>query len=322
MELSSAIKLRKRFCKDYNLPINLFDDIHFTYYSLLYEFFPRRIWAELNKTIAEKFDDNVELWLDYCAKVRDDAIAETMGTEEYKKFNEASIEIPLIPQVGEHSIYNEVCDGEEFISIDLKKANFQALKAWGVIKDETYGDFICKFDKDGIMNEYLSESKYLRQVIFGKMNPSRTIKAEKAIMAQIYNLIHKSIESRGYEFFSFNSDELIFKKVNKRMRKQPDFKAIEEKIFKSTNGIEVRVEHIMVKRLKITNANGDKVDAYIRTNIESGEETLKKASTLFYPQIYKIWKNMDIVSIDLDFFCEGQMAAFKKKLIYDNSSNI
>ena len=68
-------------------------------------------------------------------------------------------------KVGEHSLYSEETNGKFYVSIDLKKANFQALKFAGVLDDVDYDHFMYKYGAD----EYIRNSKYLRQVIFGKM---------------------------------------------------------------------------------------------------------------------------------------------------------
>ena len=313
----------KRFCKDYNLPINVFTEDMFKYYSELYDFFPKDVWEKLCEKITNEYNGNVDLWLDYCAKVRDSAIIGTMETPEYKEFNACDMsrwDIPDgVPQVGEHSIYNEACDGRFFVSIDLKKANFQALKYAGVIKDETYKDFIYRHGGD----DYIAESKYLRQVIFGKMNPGRTIKVEKYIMGKIYILVSYFFESLGYELFSINSDELIFAEGNHSMfESYGSTKNIEtiEKMIKDELGIDARVEYILVKRLNIVNANGNKVDAYVKHLVNTGEETLKKVSTTFYPQVYKIWKGQPIDKKDMMFFFEDQLAYFVEPLKLDYGS--
>ena len=318
---SSIKKLRQRFCKDYNLPINIYEEKYFEYYKYLYPFFPVEVWDTLVENIGTMFNGNVEQWLDYCAKVRDSAIIGTMETPEYKEFNTCDMfkwDIPKeVPQVGEHSIYNEECDGRFFVSIDLKKANFQALKYAGVINDESYKDFIYRHGGD----DYIAESKYLRQVIFGKMNPSRTIRVEKHIMGKTYLLVQEVFENMGYELFSFNSDELIFSERNYAMfEREGSTKSAEtiEKMIKDELGIDARVEYIFVKRLDIINSNGNKVDAYVKHLVNTGEETLKKASTTFYPQIYKLWKHQDINLLDRTFFFEDQLAVFIEPLKYND----
>lgn len=323
-KISENKKLMQRFCKDYNLPINVFNEEMFSYYMELYDFFPRDTWNRLCNLIEEKYDGNVDLWLDYCANVRDAAIFGVMGTDEYKEFNTRNMDdwnIPSgVPNIGEHSIFNMECVGKDFVSIDMKKANFQALKWAGVIHAETYDEFIRGFGGD----DYIAGSKYLRQVIFGKMNPGRTIKVEKYLMGNIHLLINGFFESKGYEFYSFNSDELIYKKKDAFSDYHTSFKSEDAKhiedIVMNNFGIEVRVEHVLVGNLGIVNSNGNNVDAYLRLNLDTMEEKLKKASTTFYPQIYKLWKRQPIDEVDRVFFFEDQLATFNEPLRYADNS--
>lgn len=321
---SSIKKLRQRFVKDYNLPINIFEEKYFEYYRNLYPFFPNDKWEALVEKIGTEYNGNVEKWLDYCAGFRDRAILETMKTPEYIEFNTCDMskyDMPYdVPNIGEHSIYNEATDGMFFVSIDLKKANFQALKYVGVLNDETYDDFVKRFGGD----DYIAGSKYLRQVVFGKMNPGRTVKVEKYIMGKIYLLVKTFFEDMGYELYSINSDELIFAEKNYAMfEREGSSKNIEtiEKMIKDNLGIDARVEYIYVKRLDIVNANGNKVDAYVKHLVNTGEETLKKTSTTFYPQVYKLWQGLTPALIDRGFFFEDQIATFNESLRYADISD-
>ena len=71
---------------------------------------------------------------------------------------------------------------------------------------------------------------------------------------------------------------------------------------------------VKISRLNIVNCNGNKVDAYIRKNIYTGVETLKKTSTTFFPQIWKLYKGLEIEEIDRMFYVENQIAVFKEPL--------
>ena len=314
----------KRFCKDYNLPINVFTEDMFKYYSELYDFFPKDRWEKLCETIETEYGGNVELWLDYCAKVRDAAINGVIESEEYKKFNNGDMSQwaidPSVPKVGEHTVFTKENVGKHFISIDLRKANFQALKYAGVIDDDTYDDFIMKFGGD----DYIIGSKYLRQVIFGKMNPSRTITVEKCMMGVVYMTIHDFIEGLGYKFYSMNSDELVFVRdeLGDSNTTEDDMVAVVERVLEY--GIDVRCECFLLGRLDIKNSNESDIDAYIRWDVHTNEETLKKVSTTFYPQVYKIWKGYPVEKRDLVFFFEDQLATFIEPLtfVYGDEQNI
>ena len=206
-KINNIKKFRQRFVKDYNLPINVFDDNLFEYYIQLYDFFPYLRYKETIEKIENEYDGCVEKWLEYCASVRDNAINGVMETEEYKNFNSMDLnQYNFTPICGEHSCYTEETNGKRFLSIDLRKANFQALKYAGVVSDATYEQFIHRFGGD----DYIANSKYLRQVIFGKMNPSRQIKIEKYLMSKVHETIKDVTTKYGLTIFSMNSDELIF----------------------------------------------------------------------------------------------------------------
>ena len=305
-------KLRLRFVKDYNLPINVFDEEMFKYYTELYDFFPRERWESLKSMIGEKYGGNVEKWLEYCANVRDTAIESVIGSEKYKEFNERN---PLFPMenrksIGEHSCYNQEADGCNFVSIDLKKANFQAMKYMGVIDDKTYDDFIERNGGD----DYIKGSKYLRQVIFGKMNPGRTVSVEKHIMNTVMS-VSDEVLPMEFKLYSQNSDELVYKQWAGFYGEMKVICPVIEKVVSEKFGIDVRAEFVQIRKLPIVNVNGNNVDAYVRKNLITGEETLKKASTTFYPQIYKLWKGMEIEDRDLVFFFEDQLCRFNNPLI-------
>ena len=318
-KINNIKKFRQRFVKDYNLPINIFDDNLFEYYIQLYDFFPYPRYKETIEKIENEYDGCVEKWLEYCASVRDNAINGVMETDEYKKFNSMDLsQYNFAPICGERSCYTEETNGKRFLSIDLRKANFQALKYVGVISDATYEQFVNRFGGD----DYIANSKYLRQVIFGKMNPSRQIKIEKYLMSKVYEVIKDVTEKYSFTIFSMNSDELIFAIPEEFYNNCQDDENTREFINDIYNlvgkniGVEIKVEYIEVRRLPIVSANGTKIDAYERTNLFTNQKTLKKASTTFYPQIYKLWNEMPIEDYDMVFYFENQRATFNQELRY------
>lgn len=308
--MSDITKKNLRFSKDYNLPINIFNEEMFSYYRELYkDFWPYNEELLMNDEI-KSFDNNVDIWLEFYGRLRDNIINTLENSKEYIDFNSKDLseyDIPKELNVGEHSIYNEECEGKYFMSIDLKKANFQALKHVGVLNDDTYEDFIKRFGG----TEYFAKSKYLRQVIFGKLNPKRQVKVEKYLMSKILK------DFTAWNLYSLNSDEAVFllteNEVNSLTSQVVEF--LENNIKKKL-GINVRIEVVTIKRLPIVNSHGNKVDAYVRHNVITGEETLKKASTTFYPQIYKLWKGMEINEKDRTFFFEDQLATFNEPLMF------
>lgn len=299
-----------RFVKDYNLPINIFDEDMFAYYRELYaDFWPHEAEALMEKEIEEC--GSVDKWLEKYAELRDNIINTLENSEEWKTFNQCDMsQYAVSSTIGERNIYTEEQHNCIFISIDLKKANFQALRSLGIIKESTYEDFIYKFGG----SKYFAGSKYLRQVIFGKLNPKRIITYEKYLIHKVLALVQE--RHAEWNLFSVMSDEVIFKvDVNTfpGARETRDIEAL----VKETLGLDVRVEVIVVEHFPVVNYKGDKVDAYTRFNVWTRETKLKKVSTTFYPQVWRLYKNEDIQENDLKFFFEGQVCKFIEPLKLD-----
>lgn len=306
-------KFFQRFCKDYNLPINVFEDSMFHYYMDLYkDFFPKREYESAVDLIETKFDGNVDLWLDYCAQVRDTAINTILESESYKKFISMDLSEYKINGFKERSVYTEETDGKCFISIDLKKANFQALRWMDVIDDYSYDHFIRRMGGD----DYIAGSKYLRQVIFGKCNPSRQVTIEKHLMSLVEDAIKNKMSNHGFKLYSFNSDELVYEENFDNLNILDIRKLVEDvkMMIEKYLNIEVSVEYFSVKKVPVVNDTGNKVDAYVKSNLITGEIKYKKISTTFFPQIYKLIKGMEIEELDRVFFFENQLATFNKPL--------
>ena len=299
-----------RFTKDYNLPVNIFDENMFAYYRELYtDFWPHKAEELMEKEIEEC--GSVDEWLKKYGELRDNIINTLENSEEWKAFNQCDMsQYAVSSTVGEKSIYTEEQDNCNFISIDLKKANFQVLKSIGVIKEPTYEDFIYSFGG----SQYFAGSKYLRQVIFGKLNPKRIITYEKYLIHKVLMVVQE--RHPEWDLFSIMHDELIFKMNADTFPEDMETSNLTA-IIKDVLGLDVRVELIHVERLPVVNYNGDKVDAYIahiRRNVWSFERKLKKVSTTFYPQVWRLYKKEEIQENDLKFFFEGQVCKFIEPL--------
>ena len=319
MLIGSLMSFRRRFVKDYNLPINVVDSPYFEYYMETYDWFPKKEYEDLVNDIEIRFGGNVNLWLEEYAEIRDEIITTIENTDAYRDFNTCDMkqwEIPKeLKNFPDMNIYNQSSIGKTFISIDLKKANFQALK-WVnpdiVLDSDTYEDLI---DSWGYDSEYMRTSKYTRQVIFGKLNPKRTITVEKYVMSKVYDVIINDkmnfIGEYDAKLVAFKSDELIFEVLveNPVVGSEQLFQYMKQ-IIKDNVGVDVHIDLFKVGRIETLNHNNITVDCYIRTNLLTGEEKLKSASQIFYPQLYKIWKGKEINEKDLVFLGEGQLATF------------
>ena len=319
--MTSKERINQRFAKDFNLPINIFRDDMFEYYHRLYlnDFWPEEEWVALNKEINEEYGGNMEAWLQHYAEVRDRIIRDLEASDAYQKFNNMDMSVYAVPQncrtFPDRNIYNDECIDKWYVSFDLRKANFQALKHCGVISEDSYDDFIDKYDK----SFYFKKSKYSRQVIFGKLNPKRQITVEHYLMSNLLDLVNEpgfdEMSYKNAKVIAYKSDEVVYE-VN-----DPIADSIlkeYEVLIKERFGFDVRAECFYIKKLPIVNANGNKVDAYVKRDANGGKSIMKSVSTTFYPQVFKLWKGIDLEPRDLMFYVDDQLATFIDSLRYES----
>lgn len=206
-------ELIKRFVKDYNLPIQITETKYFDYFLDLYEkdLGSSTKFEKLLNEIKNKFDSNESLFLENYYKTRNNIIDTILKSDSYKFFNSMDMKIFNIKKydISKSDVFKETNIGKTFISVDLVKANFQALKYIDkeiVLWCDTYEEFISKFTD----SEYMKNSKYLRQVIFGKLNPSRHISVERHIMGLIMEIIKSNNEFDELIPVSISNDEIVF----------------------------------------------------------------------------------------------------------------
>lgn len=102
------------------------------------------------------------------------------------------------------SIYTDELLNRRILSIDMKSANFTQLRLNGVIEEDTYTDFISKYTD----NEELINSKFIRQVLFGKLNSNMIMSYTKAMMNEGLMQLGDLLTSE--QFLSLVSDEALF----------------------------------------------------------------------------------------------------------------
>ena len=319
-------RFNQRFVKDFNIPINIFNQEYFDYYRKTYDFFPNNEYEKLVEEIKNKYNNNYEEWNTVSAEKRDNIISSILKNPNYIAFNEFNMDEYSIPvkyeSIPDYNIWTEQNHLKAFLSIDLKKANFQALKYHDeniLFGCETYEELLDKFN----MPEHFKKSKYLRQVIFGKLNPKRVTTIQRHMMCMIHDILmadekSKSIINNNCKLVGIKTDELVYE-CNKYywMSMTDDDLRYIEKIIKDCLDFDIRVDVFQVIDMNIYNTRGAKVSAFIKSHCfpTFKEDELKCVSTIFYPQVYKIWKRKTITEMDRVFFCEGQLATFNDNLI-------
>ena len=301
-------QFRSKFVKDYQIPIQVVQSPYFEANLKLLEddCKANTKYLDLLETVRDKFNSNMQKFLEYRHSVEDQILGYILNSEAYKAFNGDKSTIPSeTPIVGSPELYTKEQCGCFFVSYDMIKANFQALRYAdpAIVKDcDTYEQFIEKFTDI----EYFKHAKQLRQVLFGKLNGKRTSSIEKYIS----NLFAKELAKR-YEgkmkLYSIKTDEIILKFLGT----EEEFKklAVNNEEFK---GFRFRVNKFKLVSKDFKRGNSDKnLTAYIKEDYLNGcKRTLHCVPDAYYPQVYKLLNGWELSDSDLVFYYDHELAKF------------
>lgn len=297
-------KLKARFCKDCNLAINIYEEPYFTDRLKLYDkqFGTLEKWEVFCKEL-EKYENEQEYLSEY-NKVKDLAINAVKSTrawehfnlEDMNKFGTQDLKFPT------NNIYKDTNIGKKFLSIDMKHANFSALKHYS---DEIFkcGDKECKDWKEFISqftdSEHIVNSKYIRQVVLGNCNPKRTITYEKHIIASLIRAMLGMDVAKN--IVSFASDEVIMDIADMSdVQLNNEIEVVKELI--DTLGVPLKVEVFTLHRIEGT-------DGFIK-KYSMGKEgiDIKCLNSLYMPFVLRELNGEAITESDRTFIYEGMLS--------------
>ena len=297
-------KLKERFCKDYKIPIKLFDEPYF---------------SERLK-LCDPYYDSVKHYKDFCSmlraykneedynadynRVKDEAINFIKNTMAYEVFNTMDMNAFAVTHTNlpHKDIFHESNIGRSFISLDMKKANFNSLRqiASSIFDDkETWEDFLRKFTN----NEHIINSKYIREVILGNCNPKRHITYEKYLMDRILtNVLDAGVDIKNIVFFS--NDEII---IDITDTTDFDYENVLQEVINKAP-VPLRMEVFRLRGIK----QGNSIIGYIRDLLD-GTLDLKALNHLNIPYVLRTLNNEEITDNDLIFEHEGMLAKYLEK---------
>lgn len=205
--------LATRFVNEHRLPIPVNNEDLFWYHLQMLDtkFDTISKWNSLIEDINQYFDSNPQSFTEGFLDVRNKVINAVKENPAYIKFNQMDMNKYAVDKnkykQRARNIYNEGNIGAHLISIDLRKANFQAMNYVDreiMFNSDNYYEFIKKFtDIPLIVN-----SKYFRQVFFGQLNPSRVFTVETYMVYQILDYITEKFPFK-FEINSINADEIV-----------------------------------------------------------------------------------------------------------------
>lgn len=304
MELNDGTK--RQFVKDFKLPIQIVEKGYFEYLiELFQEQYQSRDKLDLLKETISQFDD-IDEFNEYCRNVRHEAIDSVSNNEAFKTFSEEKLTSFNTKFGYKTNLYNHLNVGKTFISIDLVKGNFQALKYFDpniLNGTDNYDEFLSQFTD----LEYLKKSKQIRQVIFGKLQP----KKQKKIQEYLMSLIKTELLNFGIKedmIKATSPDEIIFE-----IEENDDYSKYQELL--KNDSISKLETHFDVFKLESVNSE---LDCFIKRYKNKKGIDIKKGNMKYMPELIKYLKKEPLIDKDLAFLDEGRIAFYKEPLFYKN----
>lgn len=189
----------KGFCKMFDLNIPCHGE--FEYYASQFSRLDR--WKDLDRLISlyEQAEEEIGDLFEYRMAKIDEIVAFIEGTRAYQDLCDENL-LPDYPTTKGF----EYQEGKVYMSIDLKKANWQSLKwhdpSFMNELGDTYEDMLRKF---GLPEVFLG-SKHFRQYIFGNLNPKKQMKMQRVILEHVIS----SLGEAGLKPVMVKHDEALY----------------------------------------------------------------------------------------------------------------
>jgi hypothetical protein len=313
--MNVTLALKERFCKDLQLPIKIFQEPYFTERLKLYDkhFHCMDKYEEFLKML-EDFEDEQAYFMAYNS-LKETVIQHLSANEDFdyfskkedmSKYDKKHLGFPKT------NIYKESFIGKHFVSFDLCKGNFTALYHYSpniFEGKDTYEEFIGQFTT----NKHFIESKYIRQVIFGALNPKRQVKYEEYLMDKVMSELLKVFSPEKIVYFS--TDEIVVE-IDPIDSDSPEYAFIAETVNKFIKqNITIRADVFQLSKVeeydayikniyaKFFKSNGDRLN-------NSEFKVIKNANNLTMPFVLRKIYNLPPDDNDNVFMHEGRLAKF------------
>jgi hypothetical protein len=298
---------------DNQLPITTLEDPYFDKQIHLLEdsFGAATKYLELMTTIRDYFNGHPQAFLEHRRSVKDKILNEILASEGYKAMlaDKSPLE-DYTPLVGARELYTEEQDGGMFISFDMVKANFQALRYVdpSIVRDcETWEEYVSKFTDI----PYIAAAKQVRQEVLGKLNGKRLAAIERRIANDFAKVLAERYGDK-FTLFSIKTDEIILK-FNGKEKEFEKFEINNEEF----QGFKFRANKFKLQMRVFKRALSDKrIVVYEKEDyLNARRRILKAVPATYYPQVYKLLNGMKINgSEDLIFSYDHELCMFKYPL--------
>lgn len=311
MTLSNRIK--KQFVKDHNLPINVVNDEVFTYcIETIDPHFKIKNKYDFLKNNISTFGE--EIFFTQRRKAIDTLVAEIKKTDAFATLMNDKLEKYnfIAPSSNKTNLFTMENVNHTFVSIDLKHANFNVLKMYDpelVLNHSSYNELMGSVtDK-----EYIKESKYIRQVIFGNLLPKKQQTLQKWVMNECRRVLYTDVGIDINDIISVSADEVV---ISVSPTNVVGFVKMIEQRLSNNPSLSSMYKWIKVDPFTLKSIGGKKF--FVKENHITDEVEFKCIPAPIFMQVYKHYTGDVINQNDLLFYFDGYLSEFKDRVFSED----
>lgn len=309
------INFRENFLTSNNIPTKFITSPHFEYFLELYNDDHGSLdkWNELQKELVQNHYTEGK-YINLLSETRHKLVENIKNNKYFQRLKEDNMLEYEIPQKVYKSteLYKKCNYGKTILSVDMKEANYQALKWYDsrIVQDtNTWREFVELFTP----LHSIQQNKVERQRVLGKLEPKKQQILERWLMYQFVNSlkIYENLELLGWK-----SDEVLYV-LNSDNDKQNIIQAINT--IAQRIGISVKTQIFKLECITLLDKQNKSREyhGYVKNYSypENQKPTLHAVIGHYYPQFFKAWKQLGLNEKDLEFLYDDQIVAFKYPLV-------
>tara|TARA_B100000700_G_scaffold69353_2_gene76889 strand:- start:9340 stop:10269 length:930 start_codon:yes stop_codon:yes gene_type:complete len=203
------------------------------------------------------------------------------------------------------NVYKMNNAGKQYLSIDLVKANFQAMRFVNpklVLDTDSFEDFCNKLP----VPDFMLRMKKLRQYVFGNLEPKKQQKLQKYFMSRLSEFLLENNFFSEENMEGLNSDELVICIDN---YPDLDLKNLKDKLSQD-DFLKQFDFHFEEFTLNLVHEN----HKFFKKDKKDGSFSLKNVPAGNTCEVLKYLYNEPVFEEDLMFFQDGRLAKYQKSL--------
>lgn len=293
--------MNKQLVKDYKFPVPVVDEPYFSHFAALLEGFYSVEQARQNLAAMSDRAGGFEAALGNTRKLIATVVDHVLDKSAYREFQGMNMDKFRDSRLPEKQVlYHRNNVDQRFIALDMKKANFQALRSVDaelVDGCDSWEAFLGQFTNE----PYYLSCKQVRQVIFGQLNPKRQQTVMKHRMATVFKgLINEGVSDSA--IFSSSPDEIV---IGYTPQNETRVRA-----FLSTEG---EGAGLHIDSFKLEQAHPEK-PFFLKRHIDHGKLELKNVPKFYVPEVIRHLKGEPSQAMDRYFMHEGRLCQYAEPL--------